>query len=122
MIFFCPVCFKKLNKNRLICPYCHININKWQEEITYESRLIHALQHPLSEVRMGAIITLANMRSTNALIPLTNCAFKYPKDIIQNLEIIKSIEKIPSCKDKIVIIKKFKQHPSKIIKKYIFKK
>ena len=54
---FCPNCYARIPIDAAICPHCHTSLRDWQEK-TYADCLIDALQHPLSEVRMRAIIAL----------------------------------------------------------------
>jgi len=88
----------------------------WKEDASYEERLIHALRHPLSEVRMGAIISLGNRKGEEAAVPLATCALEHPHDIVQNLEIVRSLEKIPDCAQRRSAVQLLKSHPSHMVR------
>lgn len=47
---------------------------------------------------MGAIISLGNMGSEKAPESLAQCALQNPTDIVQGLEIIKALGKIPKSR------------------------
>jgi HEAT repeat protein len=114
--FFCPICFKKIEKEQKICPYCHTDITKWEKETPYESKLIHALRHPISEARMGAIITLGNIGSSDSAVPLAKCALFYPNDMVQNLAILYALRKISLSSEKNEAFKLLQNHPSAYIR------
>jgi hypothetical protein len=61
---------------------------------TYADCLIDALQHPLSEVRMRAIIALGWRGECVAEKPLVDCALRHPIDVIEGLEIVNSLRLI----------------------------
>lgn len=117
MTFFCPYCFSKISKNQKICPFCHTDINAWMANTSYEERLIHTLKHPLSEARMGAIITLGNIASSASAIPLAQCALTYPKDMVQNIQILNALNKTVPSNEKNAALKLLENHPSAYIQR-----
>ncbi len=119
MTYFCPYCFKKINKQQNICPYCGTNIVIWERDTDYKQKLIHALMHPISEYRMGAIISLGNLATDDIAIPLVQCALRYPTDVVQAIEILNALAKIPKSEQKAVALQMLKKHPSALIKRYI---
>jgi HEAT repeat protein len=60
----------------------------------YAERLIEVLRHPLSEVRMRAIIALGWRGERAAERPLVDCALRHPIDVIEGLEIANSLRLI----------------------------
>src|SRR5512138_1367192 len=88
MTYFCPQCFAQIAKETIDCPACGIHVPSWQQTLDYTDRLIHALNHPLAEVRMGAIISLGNRGDPRAALPLARCALGHPTDIVEGLEIV----------------------------------
>ena len=60
-------------------------------ERDYQTKLLHALLHPLSEVRMRAIIALGMRRNPIAADALFDCALRHPKDVVEGLEIVASL-------------------------------
>lgn len=88
---FCPRCFTALPENSRQCVRCGLDPDAWERDIPYAERLIHALGHPHSEVRMGAIIALGKRRETAACAALLHCALVWPGDVIQGLEIVRAL-------------------------------
>jgi HEAT repeat protein len=87
---FCPNCYAQIPVDAAICPHCRATLSDWQEK-TYPDRLIDALGHPLSEVRMRAIIALGWRKERAAERPLVDCALRHPIDVIEGLEIFNSL-------------------------------
>lgn len=90
---FCPKCYAQISLDAEICPHCHTSLRAWQER-AYAGRLIEALRHPLSEVRMRAIIALGWRGERAAEGPLVDCALRHPIDVIEGLEIVNSLRLI----------------------------
>lgn len=88
---FCPRCFTALPSGVSQCRRCGLDPDAWERDIPYAERLIHALGHPHSEVRMGAIIALGERHETAACPALLHCALVWPSDVVQALEIIRAL-------------------------------
>lgn len=54
---FCPACFAPLAQEADTCPACGARMVDISSR-DYRAKLVHALQHPLADVRMRAIIAL----------------------------------------------------------------
>jgi len=121
MTYFCPFCFKGIIIGQKICPHCKVNIPLWEKNTSYEEKLIHALDHPIAEVREGVIITLGNLKYKKAAAPLAQCAFNYPADNIQNLEILQSIEQLPLCRERDNAVLLMRTHLSRMIRESALK-
>ncbi len=68
---------------------------------------------------MGAIISLGNKKCQEAAIPLAECALAYPNDIVQNLEILRSIGSLLDSKARRAALQLLKSHPSSLIRERI---
>ncbi len=68
---------------------------------------------------MGAIISLGKKKYQEAAIPLAECALEYPNDIVQNLEILRSIGSLLDSEPKHAALQLLKSHPSSIIREQI---
>jgi HEAT repeat protein len=90
---FCPECYRQIPAHARVCPHCHASLHDWEEK-TYSLRLIHALNHPLAEVRMRAIIALGLRGEKGAEAPLVDCALRHPVDVVEGLEIVNSLRLI----------------------------
>jgi hypothetical protein len=89
----CPACFKLIPADALNCPACGADIVALSAR-NYREKLIAALQHPLAEVRMRAIIALGWRGETEAAEPLVACALRHPVDVVEGLEIVHSLASI----------------------------
>jgi len=65
---------------------------------------------------MGAIITLGNQRDDRAAMPLAQCALRHPVDIVQSLEILRSLQKLPRGKERDAALAMLQNHPSRPIR------
>ena len=87
---FCPRCFAPMDADAGVCPACGLQLERWNAK-NYSAKLIHALRHPLSEIRMRAIIAIGLRRDSRAADALVWCAFQHPTDVIEGLEIVRSL-------------------------------
>ncbi len=60
-------------------------------ERDYREALLHALHHPLAEVRMRAIIALGLRGELETADALAEFALRHPTDVVQGLEIVHSL-------------------------------
>lgn len=117
--FFCPNCFDEIESDTEICELCRINVNEWMVQKSYLERLIHALNHPVAEVRMGSIISLGKLKEVKAAIPLAQCALKHPIDIVQGLEIVRALEAMDLESEVKQALKMLSKHPARIIRRNV---
>lgn len=90
---FCPGCFALIPADAAICPACGQTIAA-VDPADYREKLLRALHHPLSEVRMRAIIALGWRGEIVAVSALIECALHHPTDVIEGLEIVRSLRQI----------------------------
>lgn len=114
--FFSPNCFTKIPKKVAVCPRCGIDTESWKQKHTYFDQLIHSLKHPISEARMGCIISLGNQRNPKSAISLAECALLYSIDVWQAMEIIRSLRKLPDSPEKETAFKMLLEHPGSVIR------
>jgi hypothetical protein len=95
---------------------CGVDSKEWVEHQSYPSRLLHALGHPISEVRMAAVISLGNQGDANASLPLVRCALKHPTDIVLALEITNALKKLPIGPERDESIALLKTHPAQAVR------
>jgi hypothetical protein len=114
--FFCPNCFARVPSPHEPCPACGVDSREWVERHPYTSRLIHALDHPISEVRMAAVISLGNCNDAAASMPLVRCALKHPTDIILAKEVTNALRKLPTGPERKEAIKLLKTHPAQAVR------
>lgn len=112
MVYFCPSCWSEFKEDFRKCPACGYDIEEF-ENLSYEDKLIVALNHPVREFRINAIKQLGNMKSEKAL--------QHFEKIISNgesifilIEIIESLSKIPSKKS-VELLFKLSKHRSRVV-------
>ncbi len=119
VIYFCPVCFREIGNGSKICPYCGTDIVHWEKKTTYVDKLIFGLRHPVSEVRMAAILALGLGRWVEGAIPLAKCALRWPMDRVQTDAILKSLERIDPTPQRVSALHLLLSHPSRTIRKRV---
>lgn len=119
MHYFCPNCFAEIpwEQRKAACPRCHTDAATWQQGLSFDERLIHALKHPNPTTRMMTIITLGNHRLPAAADALVACAFASPSDVVQDLEIIRSLNKLPDGITKSTALRRLTTHPAKSVRR-----
>lgn len=114
--FFCPNCFARVPSAHGACPACGVDSREWVEDCSYTDRLIHALDHPISEVRMAVVISLGNRNNPAASVPLARCAMKHPTDIVLAMEITAALKKLPEGPERHDALVILKTHPAQAIR------
>jgi hypothetical protein len=117
---FCPNCFDDIGPDAEICESCRINVKEWMAQKSYTERLIHALNHPIAEVRMGAIISLGKLKEVKAAVPLAQCALEHPIDIVQGLEIIRALRQMHFTREVEQGLKMLSKHPARAIRREVY--
>lgn len=92
---YCPNCFARISIEAKFCPACGTDITALSER-DYRDKLIHALRHPLSDVRLRAIIALGLRADEQAADALVACALSHSTDVVEGLAIIDSLKRIPT--------------------------
>lgn len=116
-IHYCPNCFSEMPPDAEICPRCGTRPAQWKASLSYQERLIHALGHPLADVRMRAILSLGNRRDGSAIAPLLACAFRHPKDVVESLEIVKALQHLPPDAERKRALERLAQaHPAHAVR------
>lgn len=112
MEYFCPYCFAGIPETSRICPRCQEDVQDWHGGQDYAARLVRALQHPVDQVRMGAIITLGNRADPETASALIECAYRFPGLVPQNLQIIESLLQLAEPSVRYEALEKLIDHPS----------
>lgn len=112
----CPKCYQQIPVRAEACPYCNALVAEWEKK-PYTQRLIDALDHPLADVRMRAIIALGLRGEKAAEAPLVDCALRHPIDVIEGLEIVKSLRLIrQKHKDDTALRNLCAHHPARAVR------
>ena len=90
---YCGECFARFDAATDVCPHCGAVASRLSER-DYDEKLLHALHHPLADVRLRAVIALGRRASADAAPAIVDCALHHPTDVVQALEIIDSLLRI----------------------------
>lgn len=113
---FCMHCFSMMPRAAAVCPVCG------QAAVALTARgnrekLVAALHHPLAEVRMRAVIALGLRRDVEAAADLAQCALRQPSDVIEGLEIVKSLRMLPGGQPRYQALQDLcEQHPAAVVR------
>lgn len=61
---------------------------------SFAVKLIHALRHPLADIRLRAIVALGLRAQADAVPALIECALARPTDVVAGLQIVASLKQI----------------------------
>jgi hypothetical protein len=113
---YCPVCAERIEPSAKSCPRCSANLDEWSRK-GFVDKLIGALDHPLYDVRMRAIIVLGKRREKSAERALVDCAMRHRADVVQGLEIVKSLRLIREGEATSWALDKLaKHHPARAVR------
>jgi predicted amidophosphoribosyltransferase len=116
---FCPACFQEMSPTEAVCPDCGAAVEDWARTHSYGERLIRALSHPLAEARMRAILALGSRGEPSAAMPLARCALATPADVVQGLEVVRSIERLPACAERTRALERLRRHPASAVRRRV---
>lgn len=90
---YCLECFARIPLEVASCPACG-HATGGDDRTRFPERLVHALQHPLSEVRMRAIVALGWRASEDASQALADCALRRPVDVNESLAVVTALAQL----------------------------
>jgi hypothetical protein len=79
----------------------------------YREKLLGALNHPLAEVRMRAIIALGMRGESEGADALVQCALRHPTDLVEGLEIVRILARLraPEVRSEL-LVELVRRHPA----------
>lgn len=114
---YCMNCFALLSPSTAVCPVCGASAEALSAE-DYGKKLLNALHHPLADVRLRAVIALGLRGDSDAAAELVQCALRHPTDLVEGLEIVKSLQRLPSGLFRRAALQTLRdQHPASAIRK-----
>lgn len=90
---YCGECFALFDTGVSRCPRCGKDASAVSGR-DYQQKLMHALEHPLADVRMRAIVALGLRGGRDATEALLACARRTPTDVVEGLEIVRTLRAI----------------------------
>lgn len=95
---YCTNCFSLIQAELEICPACGERMAQLSTQ-DYRIKLLHALAHPLDDVRMRAIIALGLRREAGTALPLAECALRHPLNIEEGLTVVNALKNLREFPD-----------------------
>jgi HEAT repeat protein len=92
----CLACFGMIDAAAAVCPRCGADLAALSGR-AFGSKLVGALQHPLSEVRMRAVIALGWRGDPQAAAELERLAWRHPADVIEGLAVVDALAQLDSA-------------------------
>lgn len=86
----CLACFRLVPAQSASCPECGADLAAFSAR-DYRDKLLHALDHPLADVRMRAIIACGWRGEACAAQPLFELALRHPVDVVEGLAVVESL-------------------------------
>jgi len=113
---FCLKCFYMMSPDENICPACKAPVAAFSAR-EYMEKLIGALEHPLADVRMRVIIALGMRGDSGVAQRLADCALQHPVDVVEGLEVVKSLRKMKQGKSRQMALEMLaRQHPAAVVR------
>ena len=113
---YCPDCFAMISADAPVCPACGADIARLGAR-GYREKLLHALEHPLADVRLRAIIALGLRAEAGAADALAQCALRHPTDVTAALEVINSLCRLNSGPERhTALVRLAEDHPGRAVR------
>lgn len=114
---YCLNCFALIPRDTRRCPACGGSVSEMSER-TYGDKLLRALEHPLAEVRMRAILALGMRGEPDSAPALVACALRRPSDVVEGLEIVRSLSRLNAGRPSKAALRQLADfHPASAVKK-----
>ncbi len=114
LAYYCPNCWNEIEAGDTQCPYCLYSLDDY-ERLTYEEKLMLALEHPIRESRMMAIRLLGELRSRLA-VPAFGAILQQEEDFYVIREIAQALARIGTEESR-DLLRSLKHHRSALIRK-----
>lgn len=88
---YCMNCFSMIPAQAEACPVCGEHVTELSAQ-DYRKKLLHALEHPLDDVRMRAIIALGLRREAAVSLALAECALRHPLNVEEGIEAVNALK------------------------------
>jgi len=112
---FCLACFRLVPAEASRCPLCGAD-RAALSAADYEHKLLHALEHPLTDVRMRAIIAIG-LRGNRAAVPVLQAlALRHPVDVIEGQAVVECLRKLGN-EGRVALGELAEQHPAKAVRR-----
>jgi len=112
--FFCPKCWKEVSEKCKVCPYCGFPFDSFNN-LSYEEKMISALNHPIDEFKINAINVLGRIGGEKAVFAIEKFLEK-ENSVPVILETIKALKHLSMRVNRAVkVLKKLEKHRAKVV-------
>lgn len=111
----CPSCYSDLHGDEMACPHCGAVLAQLSAR-GYAEKLIAALDHPLAEVRMRAIVALGLRQEAAAVQSLGELALRHPIDVLEGLAVVDCLAQIRTGASWQMIVRLEELHPAHAVR------
>lgn len=88
---YCMNCFSLIPAEAETCPVCGETVSSWHAH-DFGEKLLHALDHPSSEVRSRVISILVQRHEAGTALKLAECALRHPMNYDETIQIISALK------------------------------
>lgn len=113
MIYFCPNCWQDVEDKAARCPHCGYELAEY-DRLSYEDKLLMALEHPVRENRMIAIVALGRLGSRKA-VPLLRHIAMATDDFHEAQAVAEALALIGGA-DSEAVLRAMTRHPSRLVR------
>lgn len=113
---YCTACFALIDVEARSCPVCGCDLARLSER-EFRNKLLVALNHPLADVRLRAIIALGWRGESENASALARCALRHPTDVVEGLQVIESVRGIGNVAAREEAWRMLaKRHPARLVR------
>lgn len=113
---YCPSCFALIEVHNRHCPACGLDVSSLSAR-DYRDKLLAALEHPLADVRLRAIIALGWRGEGDASPALAQCALRHPLDVVEGLQVVASLAGLQDAATREPALRRLAvEHPSRMVR------
>ncbi len=114
--FFCPGCWKEVDENCKICPYCGYDLSSFTS-LPFEEKLLISLNHPVKEIRRR-IIYFIGKKGIEKALPYFEKILEEEKDPVILFEVVDALRRFNSPQA-LKILEKARKHRFRIVAEYV---
>ncbi len=114
--FFCPKCWKEVEEGCKVCPHCNFSFESF-DRLSYEEKMISALNHPVDEFKINAINVLGRIGGERAVKALEKFVER-ENSVPILLEVVKALKLMSSrVSGALDVLKKLENHRARVVAK-----
>jgi HEAT repeat protein len=113
MFYYCPNCWQNLKESAVNCPHCGYDLSEY-DRLSYEDKLLLALNHPVRENRMMAIEVLGRLKSQR-VVPAFQEIVAATEDFHVAQAIVEALTRIGGAASE-AVLRNMENHPVRLVR------